>query len=113
MAKWPCLVLPQFCNTPIQVVIESEDLNENGTPKVLLDWSGNCNYQDQAKRLYKDEKAVVQIVGTCLIPGDIAPTMAVFPSGKVTVNGVERVLSKGIKARNPDGTVNYTCLELE
>lgn len=113
MAKWPCLVLKQFCKTPIQVKIESEDLNENGTPKILLEWSGNCNYQDQSKRVYNEDKVIVQIVGTCLIPGDIAPKLSVFPSGKVVVNGVERNITKGIKARNPDGTVNYTQLELD
>ena len=112
MAKWPCLVLPQFCKTSIQVTIECEDLNENGVP-VTIGWEGMCNYQDQSKRVYKDDKVVVQVVGICLIPGDIAKDLSVLPSGKVTVNGIERNMIKGIKARNPDGTVNYTQLELE
>ena len=112
MAKWPCLVLPQYCKTSIKVTIECEDLNENGTP-VTVEWEGMCNYQDQSKRVYKDDKAVIEVVGICLIPGDIAKDLALLPSGKVAVNGIERNLIKGIKARNPDGTVNYTQLELE
>ena len=110
--KWPCLILPQFCKTEITVVVESEELNENGTPKTLLKWTGKCNYQDKAKRVFTSNKVLVDVSGVCLIPGDIAPDMAVIPNGKVTVYGVERELVQGTKARNPDGSVNYTELEI-
>ena len=113
MARWPQLILPKFCNTTLEVVVESEELNENGTPKTLLNWHGVCNYQDKAKRVYTSDKEYIEITGSCLIPGDIAPQLAVIPSGKVTIFGVERKLAQGIKARNPDGTVNYTRLELQ
>jgi hypothetical protein len=112
MAKWPQLILPQFCTTEIEVVVESEDLNENGTPKQLLSWKGKCNYQDKSKRVWSAEKELTEVSGTCLIPGDIAPDMLVIPSGTVAIYGVKRELVIGTKARNPDGTVNYTRLEL-
>lgn len=111
--KWPQLVLPRFCNTSLEVVIESEELNENGTPKTSLFWTGVCNYQDKAKRIYTSNKEYVEITGSCLIPGDIAPDMAVISSGKVKIFDMERELAQGIKARNPDGTVNYTQLHLK
>lgn len=113
MGKWPQLILPQFCMTDIEVTVDSEDLNENGTPKKLLEWTGKCNYQDKAKRVYTSEKVYVDITGTCLIPGDIAPNLAVIPSGKVKIMGADRIMLQGIKVRNPDGTVNYTQLELK
>lgn len=113
MAKWPQLVLRQFCTTDINVVVESEELNENGTPKTLIDWSGKCNYQDKAKRIYTGQKTLVEITGTCLIPGDIAPEFSIISSGVVNVFGVDRNLVLGTKARNPDGTVNFTQLELK
>ena len=113
MARWPQLILPQFCNTDIDIIIESEELNENGTPKEILNWSGKCNYQDKAKRVWNAEKVLVEVTGTCLIPGNIAPNKAVIPSGKVTMFGIERELVIGTKARNPDGTVNYTKLEIK
>lgn len=113
MAKWPQLVLPQFCTTDIRVIVEGEELNENGTPKVLINWSGKCNYQDRAKRIYTGEKTLVEITGTCLIPGDIVPGLATIPSGIVHIFGVDRILVLGTKARNPDGTVNFTQLELK
>lgn len=113
MAKWPQLVLSQFCNTDITVVIESEELNENGTPKTLLEWNGKCNYQDKAKRVWTSDKVLIEVTGTCFIPGDIAPDLAAIPSGKVNVLGAERELVLGTKARNPDGSVNFTQLELK
>lgn len=113
MAKWPQLVLPKFCNTSLRVIVDSEELNENGTPKNHVDWTGYCNYQDKAKRVYTSEKEFIEITGTCLIPGDIAPELATIPSGKVFIFDTERVLIQGTKARNPDGTVNYTQLELK
>lgn len=113
MVKWPQLVLPQFCTTEIKVVVDSEDLNENGTPKQLLNWTGKCNYQDKSKKIWTTDKVLVEVTGTCLIPGDIAPDLPIIPSGTVTIFNVDRVLVQGTKARNPDGTVNYTQLELK
>lgn len=112
MTRWPQLILSQFCNTDITVTIESEELNENGIPKTLLEWSGKCNYQDKTKRIWTSDKVHVEVTGTCLIPGDIAPNMNVIPKGIVHVLGMDRELVLGTKARNPDGTVNYTQLEL-
>lgn len=112
MARWPQLILPQFCTTDIKVVVESDDLNENGTPKQLLNWSGKCNYQSKSKRIWTKDKTFIEINGTCLIPGDIAPGLAMITSGIVTVFGVEHELLQGIKSRNPDGTVNYTQLDI-
>lgn len=113
MARWPQLVVPSFCNTSLKVIVESEELNENGTPVKLLEWNGYCNYQDKAKRIYSNNKEYIEITGTCLIPGDIAPELAVIPSGKVIIFGAERLMIQATKARNPDGTVNYTQLELK
>lgn len=113
MSRWPCLVLPQFCTTDIHVMVEGEEINENGTPKLLIDWSGKCNYQDKAKRIYTSDKVYVDVTGTCLIPGDIATELATIPSGVVHVFGVNRELVSGTKARNPDETVNFTQLELK
>ena len=112
MARWPSLVLSQFCTTDLSLSVESEELNENGTPKVILEWSGKCNYQDKAKKVWTADKVLTEVSATCLIPGDIAPDMAVISSGIVTVLGERRKLAVGQKARNPDGTVNYTQLEL-
>lgn len=112
MAKWPCLILKQYCKTTIDVTIESEELDENGVPIALANWSGMCNYQDKAKKVWTSDKVLVDVSGTCLIPGDIAPNIEDISKGVVKVFGMDRILALGQKSRNPDGSVNYTRLEL-
>ena len=49
-----------------------------------------------------------QITGSALFPGDICPELPVISGGTVTIFGVKRKIQEARKARNPDGTVNYT-----
>ena len=58
------------------------------------------------------EKKLVQITGTALFPGDIAPDFPTLSGGTVIIFGEERRIEQGMKARNPDGTVNYCQLEV-
>ena len=54
------------------------------------------------------EKKLVQITGTALFPGDICPELPVISGGTAVIFGVKRNIEQGTKARNPDGTVNFT-----
>lgn len=111
--KFPCLILPQFCKTPIKVTIYDEGPSEDGAPVVLLDNAEfECNFQDKAKPIYKDKQKVVQANGTCYIRGDILPGSAVISSGFVEIFGEKRTIAQGTKARNADGSVNYTQLDV-
>ena len=105
---WVCLVLPQWCKTPIRLEIESEDIQENGEPypPVLVDTK--CNYQDKARTVFTAEKKLVEVTGSALFPGDICPELSVISGGSAEIFGETRRILQGRKARNPDGTVNYT-----
>ena len=104
--KYPCLVPKKFCKTPIKVTIFQEGISEDGEPLKAIEIDTKCNYQDKAKTVLTAEQKLIRIEGTVLIPGDIAP------DGEVKVFEGKRNIYKGEKARNPDGTVNYTKLEL-
>ena len=65
-----------------------------------------------AKNILTAEKKLVQVTGIALFPGDIAPDFPTLSGGTVTVFGQERRIAAGMKARNPDGTVNYCRLEV-
>lgn len=111
--RYPCLVHKSTCKIPIAVHLESEELNNLGDPKYVVDISEIlCNFQDKARTIYTAEKKVVQITGTALFPGDIAPDMPTLSGGTVTVFGVERRIAQGQKNRNPDGSVNFCTLEV-
>lgn len=110
--KYPCLVPKRLCRTDIHVHLESEAVNNMGNPEKALDLDLKCNFQDRAKTILTAEKKLVQITGTALLPGDIAPDFPSLSGGTVTVFGEERRIQQGSKNRNPDGTVNYCTLEV-
>ena len=110
--KYPCLVPKRLCKTGIQVHLESEEISNLGELKYMADLNLTCNFQDRAKTILTAEKKLVQITGTALFPGDIAPEIPSLSGGTVTVFGETRRIVQGTKNRNPDGSVNYCTLEV-
>ena len=110
--KYPCLVPERLCKTDILVHLESEELDNRGNPEKVLDLELKCNFQDKAKTIFTGEKKLVQITGTAMFTGDIAPEWPTLSGGSITVFGEVRRIQQGMKARNPDGTVNYCRLEV-
>ena len=110
--RFPCLVDRKWCKTAIHVEIEPEGVDNYGEPFPMVIYDGVCNYQDTARTILTAEKKLIEITGTALFPGDIVPELSVISGGIVKVFGAERRIAAGMKARNPDGTVNYTKLEL-
>ncbi|MGP1505177.1 MAG: hypothetical protein ACTTIR_06115 [Eggerthia catenaformis] len=111
--KYPSLVPKVFCKTPIHIRIEDIGLSEEGEPITLLDKDLKCNYQDKAYKMLTAQQKLVMLTAKAYFNGDIAPNIDVISGGIVEVFGVKRQIYQGTKARNPDGTVNYTLLELE
>lgn len=110
--KYPCLVPERICKIPIHVHLESEEINNLGEPAQVLDLDVMCNFQDKAKTVLTAEKKLVQVTGTAMFPGDIAPDFPTLSCGNVRVFEQERRIEQGMKARNPDGTVNFCKLEV-
>lgn len=110
--KFPQLVTFGFSQTPIHVAIYTEGITEDGAPIVAAEGDYLCNWQDSAQTVLTKEQKEVRISGKAIISGDIAPSIAIISGGTVTINGVQRDIAIGVKARNPDGTVNYTELDV-
>lgn len=111
--KWPQLVPSQVCCTPITVQLQT-GLNLDGTPKQETVFEGKCNYSERSRQVMNAERQLIQLNACALIPGDIAPGRDI--AGEVVIRGAGaetvRVIYSASRARNPDGTVNYTQLEL-
>lgn len=110
--NYPKLVRKEQCKTDIHVVLYGEGTTEDGEPVIALEDDFKCNYQDKAKRVLSAEKVVIQLTAKAYFVGDIAPDLAVISGGLVTVFGETRSIYQGSKARNPDGIVNFTELEI-
>jgi hypothetical protein len=108
--SYPKLV--RSAKTPAKVIIESGEPNEFGERETLLNASFLCNYQDAATVKYTAEKQSEEITGTIYIDGDICPGVAVISAGHVVIFEEKRIIKKGTKARNFDGSVNYTRLDV-
>lgn len=113
MKKWPSLVPASVCKTEIKVTLYGEGITEDGAPVKSSEKTLKCNYQDGATTVLTDEKKLVKISGRAYFNGDICPEMPIISSGHVEIFGVKRNIIQGIKARNLDGTVNYTELRLQ
>lgn len=109
---YPCLIPKRACKTDILVHLESEELDNKGIPKQVEDLTLRCNFQDVAKTVLTAEKKLVQLTGIAMFPGDIAPDFPTLSAGTVTVFGKMRRIEQGMKARNPDGTVNFSRLDV-
>lgn len=109
---YPRLVRKKECKTDIHVVLYAEGTTEDGEPIIAFEDDLKCNYQDKAKRVLTAEKVLIQLTAKAYFVGDIAPNLAVISGGKITVFGETRQIYQGTKARNPDGSVNYTELEI-
>lgn len=106
--KYPCLVPKRLCKTDIMLSFDREGLNEYGEPLPAIQYTGKCNYQDKAKTVLTAEKKLIQITGSALLPGDICPQIPVISGGEAVIFGEKRRILEGRKARNTDGTVNFT-----
>ncbi len=106
--NYPCLVPKRLCKTDVSLLLDKERLSKYGEPLEPFEYSGKCNYQDKARTVLTAEKKLIQITGTALFPGDICEELPVISGGSAVIFGVKRRILEGRKARNPDGTVNYT-----
>ncbi len=106
--KYPNLVPDRVCKTPIRIVLDRDELDRFGDPVAAFDAELMCNWQDGAKVVLTNEQKYIRITGKALFNGDICPELPVISSGYGIIFGERRNICDGIKARNPDGTVNYT-----
>ena len=111
--KYPCLIPKRQCKTQIKLTLYEEGLSETGSPIIFATLDTTCNYQDSAKTVLSADKKLIQLSGVALFTNDICPELPTLSGGTAIIYGVERTIFRGTKARNPDGTVNYTKLEFE
>ena len=113
MAVWPKLV--PLAKTPITVTIYEEGMTEDGGV-ILTDYVDVpllCNWQDGGKTIMTEQQKYIRISGRAYFDGDPFQNISNITGGVATIFDEERLIADGRKARNPDGTVNYTELRFK
>ena len=109
---FPCLVDKKFCKTNVLVTIDRDEMNEDGEIEKVASIITTCNLQMGARVSMTKDKEKIELAGVALFIGDLCPSVPVISSGTVKIYDREYSINKGTKNLNPDGTVNYTTLEL-
>lgn len=109
--KYPELVPDRICTTAV-TVYRTDGLNRDGSPKKTVIFDGKCFYSEKSKTKLTADKQLITLSGEALFNSDIAPDTDVITGEAVLLSGVRRVIYSSEKCRNPNGTVNYTRLEL-
>ncbi len=109
--KYPQLVPDRVCTTSVKVT-RTGGLNRDGSPKQTVIFEGKCCYSEKSRTKLTADKQLITLSGEALFNGDIAPDSDTITGEVSLLSGITRVIHASEKARNPDGTVNYTRLEL-
>ncbi len=114
MSRYPELVPECVCHTDVIVNIH-RGLNIDGSPKTVASFETKCNYSEKSHWVTQPDRQLIRLSSIALFGGDIAPGMDL--QGELVVKNaggsdtIRRIYSAE-RARNPDGTVNFTKLEL-
>ncbi len=111
MVKWPRLVPQSVCTTQIRVELEA-GIDDDGAPCEGATFEGMCNYSEKSRQVLTADKTLIQLEGTALLDGDPAPGVPLHGVAYVGKEQTMRRIYRFSRARNPDGTVNFTALEL-
>lgn len=110
--RYPPLVPPAVCHTRIRVYRE-DGINPDGSPRRIAVFDGLCNYKEQMRQVMDADRRLITLSAVALLPGDISPgTEHLAGSVLVGDSRTVRTIHSAYRARNPDGSVNYTRLEL-
>ena len=109
--KYPELVPDRVCTIPVKIY-RTGGLNRDGSPKRTVIFEGKCFFSEKAKQKITAEKQIITLSGELLFNGDIAPDTDAIEGEAEILSGLKRKVYASEKCRNPDGTVNYTRLEL-
>lgn len=99
-------------NTPCRVKLNGEGLNEQGEPEPAFEWQGKVIFSEKAKTTMTTDGRPIQLEGQVIIKGDISPELKLISDGEVSVNEKTYRIHRSERARNPDGSIHHTVLEL-
>lgn len=108
--KYPKLVPDRICTNDV-TVFQTGGLNRDGSKKQTVIFQGKCFLSEKSRQKLNAEKQLITLSGEALFNGDISPDTSMI-DGYVKIGETEYAIYGSEKAKNPDGSVNFTRLEL-
>ncbi len=108
--KFPKIPEEMF-KTDVRIILYDNELNENGEPIIVHDAEHKCIWSDKRKRTVDSEKRIIDLEGSIVVDGDVAPDTKAA-DGYAVIYGEKLKIYKVKRARNPDGSVHHTTMEL-
>lgn len=105
------LPYPIFLDRVDAVIEITDGLNSDGVPNIVDTITTKVTFNERPKQRYDNDGKTILLQGKILVVGDISPTTKTL-DGTVLIDDVSYKISKGIRCRNPDGTIHHTELEL-
>lgn len=104
---WPRLVFSSVCETQITLHL-TRGTDAYGAPIPTVSLTLPCNFQSQTKPQQTNTHAGISFVANAYFDGDIAPGVPL--TGTAQAFGETYQIAAAQRARNPDGSVNFTRL---
>ena len=99
-------------NTQCLIKLNMEGLTEQGEPEPAIEWQGKAIFSEKARTITASDNRLIRLEGQVIVKGDIAPGLKLISDGEVSVNDKVYKIHRSERARNPDGSVHHTVLEL-
>lgn len=109
--KWPRLVVPWACRVPVTLRLVQGD-GEDGAPIEARPIHTLCSLDERQRQVLDKERRMVRLAAVLLFDGDPAPGMAEIAGRAELADGRCWDILRAERARDPDGGVNYTRLEV-
>lgn len=109
--KYPQLVPDRVCTTQV-TVYKKKGINRDGSDKTETIFEGKCFHSEKSNQKLDADRKLILLKGQMLFNGDIAPGESKIDGEAVVAGGITYKIYASEKAKNPDGSVNYTRLEL-
>lgn len=89
----------------------TKGIDGDGEPNVVSSYEGKCRFVEVSKTVKEPDGKQIQLIGKIYVGCDIAPNVDLL-EGHAIIKGRTVNIYKGVRPRNPDGSVNHTKLEL-
>ena len=110
--KYPPLVLPCVCKTPVKVILTGENTDQ-GESTVFKTIETKCNRQTTVQNFRENERYIQKTKTTLYFSEALAGEDSQLKGYVEFAVDCKMDIISGILTRNPDGSVNHTKLVVE